>query len=576
MASLDSLLSTGTGVVKPHLPPNTPPMIHSFLQPALIKSRLFMALKIAPLEKALDTSRPVAMALADPRKFKGGKGLGPAMVALPVKDEGMLVEFLAKKARQGHEVTQWKDHVFKISGRETIRLRLREGFALLAGNEQVLAGAEAVLLPLVRTPPRQMGHLQIHMTRIYERYGKEIDKMVAKLGRKMDADKDVTGTATKIKRWLGYLKGMERIDVVAHLDQSNLKLQVSARAKSAGDFASYLGKLNAGDAWGAKYLPADSALVFISRDDPQRSLQNLEEALQTLEGLVKKEKELATRIDAATFKSWRDNLARGVKNVTGVGAAGIWSASDGSLGMAGASQIKDPKGAREDMLHVMNFIKKELVRFQTKVFKKELKKILPGFKATLKVKQNGLRVAGTKGDLYEFSFKWPRFKDKRKKEKVKKAKKIMTRLLGRKLVVGVVYEKDAALVAYGKDYKKRLARLVAIARGKKSSPLEAKLKPLVAGRKMVLLGYTPVGRLMTQTMRVVENVTKVPADVKDMVGKIIPGPDTEVPAVGLSYLDGTTLTLEAKVSTQAVGMVVRGALHAMMKRMGGGQGAKRP
>ena len=48
----------------------------------------------------------------------------------------------------------------------------------------------------------------------------------------------------------------------------------------------------------------------------------------------------------------------------------------------------------------------------------------------------------------------------------------------------------------------------------------------IAGRKIIIFLYSPVGELMTQTMRVVENITKVPADVKDMVGKIMPGPDT--------------------------------------------------
>ena len=570
LASIDKIINTSTGVIKPHLPPNAPALIHAMLQPTQLKAQFFRAIKIPELEKAVDTTRPLALALADPKTYKGGKQLGPVILAIPLKDQDALVQFLDKKAKEPHVTTPTGDHVFKFSDKEYIRLRVRESYALLASHEKLLAGAEGVLMPLVRKPPKYMAHVHLDMAAIYARYGKDIEKLGQLLNMKLSAKDDLTGTGKMAQRWLGYLKGMQEVYISADMDGAHLKLRAGATAKTSGSFKDYLGKLNAGEAWGAKYVPNDSSLVFITRDSPEQSLQELDEGLKTLEGMILKEKELAGKLDKKTFKSWRDILAKSMKHVTGVDAAGVWVSSDGAIGMSGASQVTNVKAVRADMMAVMKFLGKELKRFQAKVFKKELKKILPGFKVALKARPNALRVGGAKGDLYEISWKWPKFKDKRKKEEIKKVKKIVEKLMGKKLVIGAVFEKDAYLMAFGKGYKKRLAEMVAVAKGKKAGTgMEAKIKPYTAGRKIVMFVYSPIGELMTQTMRVVENVTAVPADVKDMVGKIMPSPDTEVPAVVMSYLDGATLGIETHVSTQVVGMITRGALHAMMKRMGG-------
>ena len=568
LASIDKIINTTTAVIKPHMPPNAPGLVHAMLQPAQLKSQFFQAIKAAELEKAIDTTRPLAMAMADPKVYKGGRQLGPAMVAIPIKDENVLIQFLDKKAKEPHVTTPAGDHVFKFSDKESIRLRIKEGFALMSSHEKLLAGAEGVLLPLVRKPPKYLAHVHVDMATVYARYGKDIEKLGQLLNMKMSGKNDLTGTTKMAQRWLGYIKGMQEIYISANLDNAHLTLRAGATARGSGDFKDYLGKLNAGDAWGVKYIPKDASVVFVARDRPENSLKELDEGLATLEKMLKNEPELAKKIDSNTFKAWRGALARGIKNITGVNAAGIWANSSGALGMGGASQVKDAKAVRADMTAIMKFLSKELKRFQTKVFKKELKKIAPGFKVALKIRPNKVRVGGLKGDLYVFTWKYPRFKDKRQKEQVKKAKKIVQKLLGKKIEVGVIFHKDAYLMAMGKDYKKRLAAMVAIAQGKKAgSGVETIIKPYVAGRKVVMLAYSPIEELAAQAMRVVENVTKVPADVKDVVGKIMPGPHTEVPAIAMSYLDGSTLAFESQVSTQVVGMIARGMLHAMMRKM---------
>ena len=44
MASIDKILNTRTGFIKPHLPPNAPALVHAMLQPAQLKSQFFRAI----------------------------------------------------------------------------------------------------------------------------------------------------------------------------------------------------------------------------------------------------------------------------------------------------------------------------------------------------------------------------------------------------------------------------------------------------------------------------------------------------------------------------------------------------
>ena len=198
LASIDKIINTSTTVIKPHLPPNAPGLIHAMLQPAQLKSQLFKAIKSPELEKAIDTTRPIAVALFDPKVYKG-RQLGPAIVAIPLKDENALVQFLDKKAKEPHVTTPAKDHVFKFSDKEYIRLRIKEGFALMSSHEKLLAGAEGVLLPLVRKPPRYLAHVHMDMAAIYARYGKDIEKLGQMLNKKMSKT-DVTGTGKMVDR----------------------------------------------------------------------------------------------------------------------------------------------------------------------------------------------------------------------------------------------------------------------------------------------------------------------------------------------------------------------------------------
>ena len=155
VTSIDDALTQGTTLVRPQLPP----AFQGMASPQVLKAQLFNAIKAPELEAVLDTTRPLALALADPKKYPD-KGLGPVMVAIPVKDPNGLIDFLAKKA-QGHETTPAKVHVFKMD-QDMLYLAVHEGtYALLSSNEDLTGGPGDVLGPLVQGKHGPLAHLRV-------------------------------------------------------------------------------------------------------------------------------------------------------------------------------------------------------------------------------------------------------------------------------------------------------------------------------------------------------------------------------------------------------------------------------
>ncbi len=205
-----------------------------------------------------------------------------------------------------------------------------------------------------------------------------------------------------------------------------------------------------------------------------------------------------------------------------------------------------------------------------KTFRKEIDKVLPGAKLSIKVSKNRMRAGGAKGDLYEIKFKWPRLKDKKQKEMMGKVKKGLTKVFGKSLKMGFVVVDDTGLMTFGKDYKKRMGELVAVAKGKKGpSSLVKKLAPYTAGRDVFMVVYAPLEVLAEQVLRVADKVTTIPPKVRDAMAKVMPGPDTEVPLIFVASQKGETITFESSISANLVGMLARGAMHAMTMRSKG-------
>lgn len=569
VASLDSILDRGTGMVRPQLPPALQPMA----QAQTLKMRLYQVLGqemgIPNPEQMLDTTRPAAAAMVDPKQH-GGRNLQPMMLAVPVQDSQILLDFLGKQAER-RDKTPAGDHVF-VGKRESIWVRIKDNYALVAGNETVLQGAEGVLMPLLDKAPGSLVHVHVDMATIYSRYQKEIDAGLEKAKEEMDnSSRETGGMGMKtVQRWIGYVKDIKAFDIVAELSSDAVVLRASGVAKDGTPLAVRLGKLGAGEPWGAAYLPEGSALAVVSRDNPELWEEQIAEALSGLDAMVKVLADKAqVKIDPKLVAEMTELAKNAVKHYTGEAAGSFWVGQDGALGFAGVNRVKDPKAAHEAMVAWAKFLARAAAELQNKTFKKQIRKHLPGFKVAVRMKQGALRLGKHRGDIMEIGINWPRLKGKDDREKLDQVKKGMAKLLGRKVTLAWVTTGDVTLSAMGKDYKKKLAEMLRAVEGGKAGSAAAKIKALSGDKKVIAVVHTQAETLAEQVMRAVSQVTTVPADVREMINKVLPGPNTEVPLSAVVYLDGNEVVWENSISANVVGMIGRGVMHAMSSAQGG-------
>lgn len=553
--SLDSILNQGVAYIQPHLPGP----FRAILAPDALKRQLFKVLGLPQLEQVFDGGKPVALAMADPETYRGK--LRPLMLALPVTDPDRTADLLGQAAER-HERTAWGDHLY-TTPRETVRVRFIEGYALVAADEKLINGAADVLLPLVRGAKGAVGHLHVRLDSIYSRHGRQIERAIGKLQRKMKrrvkrGRVGEAGVMQLVGRWMGYLKSTRDLKLSVELKPALVRMSGSVAAKGPGNFATYLKQLSPGPAWGAKFIPADSGLIYLRRQGPQLTTQHLDESLAMIKGPLK------GLVPEATLQKLRDLVVETYKHFPGEGAAGIWVNADGGFGAGGAARVTDAPKARATWLKAIKLMAKEVNRVATKL-PPEIKNQLNGASLKLRVRPGGLRVAGARGDLVELSIVWPRPKNREARKEIAKIKKRVTKVLGRRLTLAVAFVNDTVLLTLGKDHRRRIAKMVAIAKGGPGTGVEKKVQSYAAGKRIVDLVHVPVAVLAEQVMRLVDQLTTVPARVKQAFHNILPGPGKSVPATAVLHVEGQRLLLEADISPEVVGMIAKAGIAAFSR-----------
>jgi len=552
----DTVLTQGLSYVRPHLPA----AFAAMLQPSMLKTQLFKAAGMPQLEAVVDTTRPWALAVVDPEQHHGGGQLGSTMVALPVNDPQGMADALGQEADQ-HERTPWNDHLLTFGGQQ-LRLRFAEGYALLATNEKLINGAGGVLLPLVKTQGAGAGRLRLDLATVNRLYGAKLDQSLQRMRRKMGRKgPQLAGVAKMVTRWVGYLRSMEQATLDVELDQANIRALATLVATASGEFPTYLSKLRPGPAWGAAYLPAESAAAFVSRQSPTAMIESVEEGVELLRGM------LGQMVPDKTFNDLRDLGRRSAKHFTGESAGAMWVNADGGVGMGMASRVQDPALARAEMLKLLQLISGQVRRVLTQSLPAEVRRELKGLGVELKVRPGALRVAGAQGDLIELNIRWPKLKGQADKE-LQQTRKRLAKVLGPRLTLAMVGTKDVLLLTAGKDHRQRMTRMVAVASGGGGRGLKQTIASIVGSRRIVGLVYVPVASMAEQVMRLAEQLTTVPAQVKDVFQKLLPPPGHSVPVSAVVQTSSPKMTVELNVSPDLMGMVAKGVMAAMTPRGG--------
>jgi len=550
--SLDALLGAVSGYVAPQVPSAFQPMV----QPAALRDQLFKTLRIQDVASALDTTRPFALAIADPMVHRSG--LGPLVVAVPIKDGGAIVEFLGRHADK-HESTAWKDHIYTTGSGQLI-LRVEKEWAYLASSDKLVNGAKSALAPLCARARGAGGELVLETGIIYGRYGKQIDQGIDRLGDRSISTK-MPGLLRMLQRWLGYAKGTERVVLQAQLGAGEIKAQLALTPRSGGELRRYLSQLEAGGPWGAKFIPADAFFTLLSRSSADERQRSVDDALATLKGV-------GDAVPEAALTKLREGMLAAMKPLGSESAIGLWIDANGGLGGGGAVAVKDAAALQKQLRAVMTQLGKELAPTLSKLLGKQLKDgSLAGFGVGLAVKAGGLKAGGVSADLFEVALKWPKPKDKDARKKVEEAKKAVAKLFGPKLLIAFGVSGDLGLVAFGKDHKKRLGELAAIAKGGAGSAMEKTLAGVAGGRQVVTLFHLPVATAIESALRVADQLTKVPTEVREAVTKILPGAGKNAPVSGVLYRDGERLTWDVTVSPDVIGVLVKTGMYMFMTRM---------
>ncbi len=535
------------------------------IQPQVLTAQMFKMLQIEELEPALDTGRPVALALVDPSTYRD-EPLGPVLIAVPVKDVDALVSFLGKKSRK-HESNVWKDHLFTTDD-GPVHMRFVDGWALFAGTEKLLNGASGVLLPLVKTPPTTSVRVRANMTEVYKRYGDKIEMartMISKsTGPGMELN-PLAGMGSTAERWITFAKNIQSFDLTFDMLPREILFRLSARAAGPGPFASYLSKLNVGSAWGAGFMPADSILVGTGRYEKSLMKEDLDSSFKLLQTFLK------GYIDVKMLERWREALARYLRHFSGESSTAMWINADGGMGVGSAAKLTDSKMAGRVMRDLMTMLSKDLKQLIPKALPKFIRDELPGLGLRLKVRPGALRMGGIKGDLYELVIKWPRLKDKAQRKELAQVRKKIAKVIGRRFVVATAIVGDVGFMAMGKDHRSRLAKMVALAKSGKHTSMKGTLDQITGAKKSVFSLYSPLASLTEGVLRVVDQVATVPPMVKDVMHKVMPGSGKDVPLSMLVYMEKDQLFWDSSVSAELVGMITRGVLQAVMMKSGMGR-----
>ncbi len=561
LSSWDVLLKTGASYVLPHLPA----AFQSMIQPQVLTAQVFKMLQVEELEPALDTGRPVALALADPSTYRD-EPLGPVLIAVPVKDVDALESFLGKKSRK-HESNAWKDHIF-TSDEGPVHMRYVDGWALFAGTEKLLNGAPGVLLPLVKTPPTTSARVRVNMAEIYKRYGDKIEKVRAMIGKPLGQGAELNPFATmgpSAERWITFAKNIQSFDMTFDMLPQKILFSLSAKAGGPGPFSTYLGKLNVGPAWGAGFMPADSVFVGTGRYEKSIMKEDLMSSYRMLQTFLK------GYIELKMLERWREAFGRYLHHLSGESSVAMWINADGGLGLGWASRLTDSKMAGRVMHDIMTMLSKDLKQLIPKALPKFIRDELPGLGLRLKVRPGALRVGGIKGDLYELVIKWPRLKDKAQRKELAQVRKKIAKVIGRRFVVATAIVGDVGFMTMGKDHRQRLATMVALAKSGKHTSIKGTLDQITGAKKSVFSLYSPLASLTEGSLRVVDQVATVPPMVKDVMHKAMPGPGKDVPLSMLMFVEGDRLILDSSVSAELVGMITRGVLQAVMMKSGMGR-----
>jgi hypothetical protein len=414
-----------------------------------VKALLAQAAGIDPhLVELVDLKRPVAVAMVDPALL-GGIGR-PVMALLPITDRGAVERALAT-AGVATARTPWGLAISTTDGSKLF-VAFRAGYALAAWRPDLLAAASQLLEPQITAKVEAPLVAHVALENLYHAYGTQLEQAVARFAHATEEKSDpqlsfALRGALRLSRFADSFAGL---DLLLDSDDNGVTVTARVDGKKNGAWATYVAGQTPGPAWGAKLIPRDAVLVYMTRRSQASTQEELDSQVAYLGDATTPPASEALRT------AWRSELGRAASEMAGEIIYAVWPGSDGGVGLGGAYRVRSATEARKNLIGAYRRIGDHL----TGVAARALKLDPAHFKlhAKLAVRslapRDGAKIAV---DTVELSVRWPSGSARQKK--------LFERLFGSELVLATAFVDDAALFAVGRDWKTRLGAMVGAARG---------------------------------------------------------------------------------------------------------------
>lgn len=398
---------------------------------------------------ALDLTRPSAIALLSPASVEGAR---PVLALLPVTGRAEVERAFALSKVPVRRLP-WGLAVGE--GAAAVYVAVRNGYAAVAPREDLVdAAAKLLAVPLAQKAEAPLtAHLDL--ANVYAAYGRELDGAVIHFldGIADRDDPQLSFAMREARRIVHFADSMRALDLLVGSDDAGVTVKARAEGKPDGEWAARVAGQRAGEpAWGAKLLPRDAVLVYLTNRSSRAMLEELDASVAYLGDAS------VPQATSGLRASWRGALARATEEMSGEVAWAVWPGTDGGVGVGGGWRVRPGGSARRETLAAYERIGPHLAGVVARALQLDPKR----FHLEVAVRSIGPTAPGPGGapipiDRVVVSVRWP--------QRSSVQRRAFEQLFGRELVLATAFVDDTALFAIGRDWKPRLLAMISAARG---------------------------------------------------------------------------------------------------------------
>ncbi len=400
------------------------------------------------LADALDLKRPMAVGVLDPSRL-GGAPAHPVLALLPVQSRAA-VEEAVRAAGLTVQDLGWGIGVATEGG--ALFAAFHDGYAAIAWRPELVSAARELLAAPLAARAEAPLRAHLDFNNLYAAYGRELEASLEHFVRATQerGDPQLAFAMRSAMRLVHFADSVSGIDVLLSSDASGVTVTARLDGKPNGAWAGYVANQQPRPTWGARFIPRDAVLVYMTNRSTGAIAEELESQVAYLGDAS------SPPASAALRAAWRAALSRAAAEMAGEVAYAVWPGDGGGVGLGGAYRVRSAAAARRELGAVYRRIGAHLAGVVMRALELDPQR----YPVRVAVRPVSLALDGggaAQAEAVTLSVRWPRGADAERK--------LFERLFGRELVLATAVAGDTAVFALGRGWKDRLAALVTTARG---------------------------------------------------------------------------------------------------------------